>query len=210
MALIAGIEFKFDLNFHEIDLQETEPYLSDIASKYSDIIYNQKTNIHVKLEEGSLKATLLVLGTLYIGIGQYGSFRSGIDYMISDAKLLMHLVTSQIIKNGLNEANIIDSKRVKCDPDKIRRVLLSIERLELNKNLAPEEIKKEISKIKTSVRNICGHLSQEDAGFLVSSIQEKYWPDDHNIPYFIERYNLVLREEDKTKPKFTALSTSIG
>ncbi len=103
MALIAGIRFRFDLSFHEIDLQSAESYLSDITSRYSDSIYNQNTDIHVNLEEGSLRATLLVLGTLYIGIGQYGSFRSGIDYMINDAKSLMSLVTSQIVKNGMNE-----------------------------------------------------------------------------------------------------------
>ena len=210
MALIAGIRFQFDLNFHEIDLQGAESYLIDITSRYSDIIYNQKTDVQVKLEEGSLKATLLVLGTLYIGIGQYGSFRSGIDYMIDDAKSLMNLVTSQIVKNGMNEGNIMEKERAYCDPDKIRRVLLSIERLESKKDLTPEEIKKEISKIKTSVRNICHRLSYEDAGFFGSSIQEKYWPDDRSVPYFMERYNLVLREEDKTRPKFTALSTSSG
>ncbi len=207
MSLIAGIEFQFDLNFQEIDLQETESYLSDITSKYSDIIFGQQTDIRATLEEGSLKTTLLVLGTLYIAIGQYGSFRSGIDYMINDAKSLKEFVLSQIVKNGLNEASIMESKRIQCDPDKIRRVLLSIERLELKENLAPEEIEKDISKIKTSVRNICSHLNDEDAGFFVSSIQQRYWPDDREIPYFIERYNLVVREEEISKSRFTVLST---
>ncbi len=207
MSLIAGIEFRFDLNFQEIDLKETESYLSDITSKYSDIIFDQQTDIRAALEEGSLKATLLVLGTLYIAIGEYGSFRSGIDYMINDAKSLKDLVSSKIVKNGLNEANIMESKRIQCDPDKIRKVLLSIERLESKKNSTPEEIEKDISKIKTSVRNICLHLSKEDAGFFVSSIQQKYWPNDHEIPYFIERYNLVVREEEISKSRFTVLST---
>lgn len=207
MSLIAGIEFRFDLNFQEIDLKETESYLSDITSKYSDIIFDQQTDIRATLEEGSLKATLFVLGTLYIAIGEYGSFRSGIDYMINDTKSLKDLVSSKIVKNGLNEADIMESKRIQCDPDKIRKVLLSIERLESKKNLAPEEIEKDISKIKTSVRNICRHLSNEDAGLFVSSIQQKYWPNDREIPYFIERYNLVVREEEISKSRFTVLST---
>lgn len=206
MSLIAGIEFRFDLNFQEIDLKETESYLSDITSKYSDIIFDQQTDIRATLEDGSLKATLLVLGSLYIAIGEYGSFRSGIDYMINDAKSLKDLVSSKIVKNGLNEANIMESKRIQCDPDKIRKVLLSIERLESKKNLAPEEIEKDISKIRTSVRNICRHLSNEDAGFFVSSIQQKYWPNDREIPYFIERYNLVVREEEISKSRLTVLN----
>ena len=116
MSLIAGIEFQFDLNFQEIDLQETESYLRDITSKYSDIIFGQQTDIRATLEEGSLKATLLVLGTLYIAIGQYESFRSGIDYMINDAKSLKDLVSSQIVKSGLNEASIMESKRIHTQP----------------------------------------------------------------------------------------------
>lgn len=206
MSFIAGIEYQFDLNFQEIDLQDTESYLRDVTSKYSDIIFGQQTDIRATLEEGSLKATLLILGSLYIAAGQYGSFRSGIDYMINDAKSLKDLVSSQIVKNGLNEASIIESKRIQCDPDKIRKVILSIERLESNKNLAPEEIKKDISKIKTSVRNICGHLNDEDAGFFVSSIRQRYWPDDRKIPYFIERYNLVVREEEISKSRLTVLN----
>jgi hypothetical protein len=55
VSLIAGIEFRFDLNFQEIDLQETESYLRDITSKYSDIIFDQQTDIRATLEERSLK-----------------------------------------------------------------------------------------------------------------------------------------------------------
>ena len=196
MAYIAGVEFHFDLNFHEVDIQKTESYLSGLTSKYSDIIYNQETEVHVRLEEGSLKVTIAILGALYIGIGQYGSFRSGIDYMIKDAKSLKELVTSKIVKNGLNEADIIESKRTHCHPDKIRRVLLSIERLESKKNLTQEEIKKQLSKIKASVRNICSSLSGEDTGLFASSIKKEYWPEDRQIPDFINRYKLIAREED--------------
>lgn len=55
---------------------------------------------------------------------------------------------------------------------------------------------KELSKIRTSVRNICSSLSEEDAGFFATSINEEYWPQDREIPYFVERYKLVAREED--------------
>jgi hypothetical protein len=194
VALLAGLEFHFDLDFQEVPLQEAERYLEELTSKYTNLIYDQQTTIHVRLQEGSLKVTLAVIGALYIGIGQYGSFRSGIDYMIKDAKSLKSLVTSEIVKNGMNEADIIESKRRHCDPDKIRRVLLAIDRLESKKSKS--NINEELSKIRTSVRNICNTLSEEDAGFFAISIKETYWPQDREIPYFIERYKLVAREED--------------
>ena len=196
MALLAGIEFHFDLDLNEVQLEEAERYLEALTSKYSDLIFNQKTEVHVRLEDGSLKVVIAIVGALYIGIGQYGSFRSGIDYMINDAKSLKELVTSEIVKNGLNEADIIESKRAHCDPDKIRRVLLAIDRVESKPSLSKSDLNKELSKIRTSVKNICSALSQEDAGLFAVSIKEKYWPKDREIPHFIERYKLIAREED--------------
>ena len=196
MALLAGLEFHFDLDFHEIQLQEAESYLEKLTSKYANLIFDQQTVVHVKLQDGSLKVTLTVVGALYIGIGQYGSFRSGIDYMIKDAKSLKELVTSEIVKNGMNEADIIESKKAHCDPDKIRRVLLAIDRVESKLSLSKSDLKKELSKVRASVRNICSSLSEEDAGLFAISIKETYWPDDRDIPYIIERYKLVAREED--------------
>jgi hypothetical protein len=196
VAKIAGIEFHFDLNFDEINIKEAESYLKKITSKYADIIFDQNTEVYARLEDGSLKVNLAILGALYIGIGQYGSFRSGIDYMIEDAKSLKNLVTSEIVKNGLNEADIVESKRSHCDPDKIRRVLLAIDRLESKINLAPQDLDKELSKIRASVRNICQNLNDEDSGLFAISIKERYWPENRDIPYLIERYKLVAREED--------------
>ncbi|SJN39151.1 hypothetical protein [Pseudoalteromonas sp. JB197] len=196
MALLAGLDFHFDLDFEEVPLKEAEQYLEELTSKYANLIFDQHTKIYVRLQEGSLKVTLAVVGALYIGIGQYGSFRSGIDYMIKDAKSLMNLVTSEIVKNGMSEADIIEKKKMHCDPDKIRRVLLAIDRLESKPKISKSDLNKELSKIRTSVRNICSSLSEEDAGFFAISIKETYWPQDREIPHFVERYKLVAREED--------------
>lgn len=196
MANIAGMEIIIDLDFHEINTQEVELYLKELTSKYSNIIYDQQVEVLVRLEEGSLKINLVIIGAIYICIGQYGSFRSGIDYLIKDAKSLKELVTSELVKNGLNEADIIENKKIHCDPDKIRRVLLSIERIESSKNISRGDTRKELSKVRTSVKNICSTLSDEDAGLFVLSIKEKYWPEDPRIPHTINRYRLVAREED--------------
>lgn len=196
MSYISRFEFHFDLDFHEIQLDEAKQYLQEITSEYASLIFNQKTNVHIHLVEGSLKAYLYVIGAIYIGIGQYGSFRSGIDIMIKDAKILKELITTKIVKDGLDEATIIKSKKLHCTPDKIRRVLLAIERLELGSWNTKSELNKELSKIKTSVQNICHSLSDADAGIFIISINKKYWPPNDRIPDYIERYKLVAREED--------------
>ncbi|MFP6847980.1 MAG: hypothetical protein VCA57_04695 [Pseudomonas sp.] len=196
MAYIAGMDFHIDLDFSEIDLEKTEQYLKEIVRKYSDIIFRQDTEVLVRLEDGSLKVKLAIVGAIYIGVGQYGSFRSGIDYLIKDAKSLKEIVTSEIVRNGLNESDIIDSKRIYCDPDRIRRVFLAIDRLESKKGVSESELLKEVSKIKRSIRNICHLIGEIDAGLFASSVSEKYWPDDRRIPEYVRRFQIVAREED--------------
>ena len=57
--------------------------------------------VEINLVDGSLKAYILVLGTLYIAIGQYGSFRSGLEYLKQDADTIFNGTMSQLYKNGL-------------------------------------------------------------------------------------------------------------
>lgn len=196
MALLSAAEIHLHLDFQQIELAEAEQYLKSLVSKYANLIFNQQAEVHVLLQEGSLKVTLAVVGALYIGIGQYGSFRSGIDYMIKDAKLLKSLIINEIIKNGVNETDILVNKRLRCDPDRIRRVLLAINRVESMQNLSKFDLNKELSKIRTSVGHICETLSNEDAGFFAMSLNKKYWPQDGRAPYWIKHYTLVAREED--------------
>lgn len=186
----------FDISFYEIDERETEEYISSIVKSYSNIIFDQETELNVRVYEGSVKVYIAVTGAIYLAIGQYGSFRSGIDYMIEDAKNLKGLVVSQLIKNGVSELDVISARKLHCTPDKIRRALLSIERLESKTNISDVYLQKEISKIKTSVRNICRWLGEKDVGLFASSIDPKYLPEDSRIPEIAKQYKINAREED--------------
>ena len=196
MARLAGLYLHLDIPFYEIEEREAEQYVKDIGKKYASLLYGEDLEIIVRVHEGSLKVYLAVIGSIYLAIGQYGSFRSGCDYLIKDAKTFKELVVSQLVKNGVSEHDIISKTKEHCDPDKIRRVLLAIERLESKSNLTDKEMNKELHKIKTSVRNICGNLSEKDVGLFASSIESKYLPEDTNIPYIAEQYRLKAREED--------------
>jgi len=199
MTIIAGIEFHFDFDYHEINTNEAENYLKEVTYKYSSLLFNQNNKIEVILREGSIKATILVLGTLYIAIGQYGSFRSGIEYIIKDSRLLLDSVASEFIKNGINEKDIIKSKKLYCIPNRIHRILLAIENLE--KKNSYETLTKEIAKIKKSIQNTCYFMDDQDAGSFILSLNKNYWPDDRRIPFYIEQYKLAAREEDvKSNP----------
>lgn len=205
MTVVSGMEFIFDINYNDLDLVDVEHYFKTTISKYSDLLFRQETEIIVKLEEGSLKVRAAIIAALYIAVGQYGSFRSGIDYLISDAKSLREIVTNEVLRSGLNESDIIDSKRMYCTPDKIRRVLLAIERLESRSGIDGHELNKEIKKIKTSIRNICSVLGDEDIGLFVSSINTCYWPKELEIPYYLNRHKVAVRQEELTYNPMAAI-----
>ena len=196
MAHLAGLNLHLDINFDEIDPQEAEQYLLEITKKYSTLIYGHEVKIHVEVREGSVKAKLAIVGAIYISICGYGSFRSGIDYLIKDAKIVNELVLNELLKNGLNESEIIKIDRTHCAPDKIRRVLLSIERLEAKVNIDDVLYKKELSKIKASVKNICGELDEKDIGIFASSLKSIYLPENTPIPKIAEEYKILAREEE--------------
>jgi len=206
MAQIAGMHLHFDIPFYEIDERETEEYITSIVKGYSDLIFDQEYKLHVQIREGSVKVYIVLTGAIYLAIGQYGSFRAGIDYMIEDAKYLKGLVVSQLIKNGLSESDVVSARKEHCTPDKIRRVLLSIERLESQNNISEEYLQKELSKIKSSVNNICQWLDEQDIGLFASSIDPKYLPDNPKIPEIATQYKIRAREEDI---KFFPLGNSV-
>ena len=110
MTILSEMEFHFDINFDELDLQNTEKYLKGIVSKYSNLVYRQETNVYVKLEDGSLKSTIIITGAIYAAISSYGSFRSGVDYLIKDSNSIKELVRlcSILRLKVYNTQNFID------------------------------------------------------------------------------------------------------
>ncbi len=50
---------------------------------------------------------MTVAGALYIGIGQYGSFRSGIDYIAKDSKRFSNTVIEQFIATQKIDESVI-------------------------------------------------------------------------------------------------------
>ena len=101
----------------------------------------------------------------------------------------------QFIKNGISESDILENKRLHCEPDRIRRVLLAIERFEAKQHISREHAAQELLKIRTSVNKICYSLTGEyDVGFFASSIINGAFLFTTNFYTFLQkRYNQKLK-----------------
>ena len=73
--------------------REVREYLYELSQGISYQIFGQETQIDISFEDGSWKTWIAVAGAIYIGIGQYGSFRSGIEFMVKDARKFSNVVT---------------------------------------------------------------------------------------------------------------------
>jgi hypothetical protein len=51
--------------------------------------------VEVEFKDGSLKAYLSIAGAIYLAIGEYGDFRSGIDFLHADIKRLSDTLVSE-------------------------------------------------------------------------------------------------------------------
>ncbi|MGF1807793.1 hypothetical protein L4C31_21385 [Aliivibrio sifiae] len=160
-------------------------------------MFSQNVKIDAYLSEGSIRATLVVVGSLYAAIAGYGSLRSGIDYLIDDAKLLKSLFSKSLVRNGLPEELIIDCRKLQSTPDRVRLLLLRIDRLE-NGNFSKEsvEYQSELKRIKQYTNRICWEISDNDKAMLVCSINQRYIPEEHQIASNERQLKFFVRDED--------------
>lgn len=56
-----------------------------------------EVDVEVEFREGSLKSYLTIAGAIYIAIGNYGDFRSGIDILYTDIKRLADTLVSETL-----------------------------------------------------------------------------------------------------------------
>lgn len=183
MSDIAAVYLHLNFDLSHSDFEATREYLIGMATRYSSIIYRQKLNIRVELQDGSVKAWILVAGSIYVAIGQYDSFRSGIDQIIKDAKSIKEYIVDTLVKDGVSENRIIEVKRNHCLPDRIRRLFLRIDRFEKHiADTSPIEKAREAELIVRAAARISDELGyQEDLDQFLSCLDDRFKPSPERL-----------------------------
>jgi len=162
------------MEFTEQDKVYGKQYLVDLVEKQSQILYRQKEiKVDVHLEDGSLKVYICVaVAYIPIAIGEYGSFRSGLDYLKKDTQAIYQTLTRDLEKNGLSKASI---KKIKVNSgvvDKIKRLVIRLKKLEKNKDNNPK-ILKEIVNIRRYTEKILQEIdNEEDRAFIMKELYQ--------------------------------------
>lgn len=190
---VTYLHLQFDLSNEE--LEQASNYLRGVAHKYASVVYRQDVDVRVEVKHGSIESWILVGGSVCLAIGQYGSFRSGVDQIIKDAKLVREYVVNTLAKDGVPEQKLIESKRMQCLPDKIRRFFLSIDRYEERlPRLGRREAKRELDLIvRAAGRVVDGLEYEQDLRQFLEGVHDRYQPSPERIAL---RHRLPMRREE--------------
>lgn len=172
MTSLSKIFIHIDINFSEIEKEYGKQYLENLIKSYADNLYRQNAKIDLYLVDGSLKIYITIIGVIYLAIGQYGSFRSGIDYLKKDTEVLSKIIVNDLQKNGLAKKKIIKINKNAGTISKISRLINRIDKFN-QLDHSKDEYKNEIENILKYTQKIIYTLDDEqDINLFLNSVYE--------------------------------------
>jgi len=120
----------------------------------------------------------MVAGSIYVAIGNYGSFRSGVKQIVEDTKALKNILVSSLRKDGVAEAVILKQRQLAATPERVRRLLMRIDRFERKlPEFAEEEAKARLRRILKAVQELTYEMEfPEDINLLMANLDERFHP----------------------------------
>jgi hypothetical protein len=86
LAILAQTYIHLTVEASPQQISRTLEYIQYLGAVSAQDHFQQEVELDVRLEEGSLKGWLTVVGSLYLILSNYGSLREGIDYAVKDSK----------------------------------------------------------------------------------------------------------------------------
>ena len=155
MTKLAETYLHLDIRLAEPDILELQAYLQQRAATFSEGLFGQVPEFAVYVKDGTIRTWLVVAGALCVGIGQYGSFRSGVDYAVKDARTFSERVLQDVKNSGVSEAEIRRFERRLGVPGKIERLFRRLDRLKARgRDLSKADFEQEVQSISHGLQSI--------------------------------------------------------
>ncbi|MEJ1380699.1 MAG: hypothetical protein RPT95_06990 [Candidatus Sedimenticola sp. (ex Thyasira tokunagai)] len=129
--------------------EKARRYLEQHARIWAEQNFKESVIVKVRVEEGSLKVWVFVGGlTLFNFVANYGSFRSGIDHLVTDARTFSNYVIEHFGEDeGIPEAAVLRVERRLGVPGKIQRFLKSLDKFN-SPDIDPNERHAKVQKLR--------------------------------------------------------------
>ncbi|MBT5868168.1 MAG: hypothetical protein HOH38_04955 [Nitrospinaceae bacterium] len=211
MSKIAETYIHLDLNPSLEDLSVLREYLNSQAREFSSGKFNSEVSIEIEFQSGSIKINVYVIGLLLTIdlVSRYGSFRSGIDYIIEDSKLFSKNILEELISDSdIPGDRIIRMERRLGVPGQIHRLIESFERLKQS-DLNKRELNEKLQEIRNEIDTISKQIDTEQERNSITT--ELINEITGSFPKFTEmRSRLSNRTRDSSTTRSTPSSKEGG
>lgn len=202
MTKIAEAYMRLDIRLDRRDKIEFKQYLEKQAHIYAAELFHQDVTFVVHVEDGSVKAWVLVGGILFTNaLVQYGSVRTGMDYAIRDARYFSENVLNDIKSSGVSPNEIGRFERRLGVPGRLKRIFNRIDNLKKEgRNLSKTEYDREFSLIRKQLIKTLDQIDNRNDLKLVRNslprVLESSLPESPRLPVKQRMPTIALRPEE--------------
>ncbi len=170
--VVATAYFHLAVRMSEADKKRLAAFLEEHTSKYAAGLSFDEPQFSVRLVEGTLKGWVKFAAAIYFTISSYGSFRSGVDYLIQDARIFSERVFSELRTSGIPEDAVLRAEHRIGILGRIKRMCTRVDRLKRRaRHLGSGKIQNELDRIHEDLSEILPYISDEQAKLLVENIE---------------------------------------
>ncbi|MDA0999129.1 MAG: hypothetical protein O2807_01260 [bacterium] len=219
MAKIAETYIHLDLDATEVPSGQIKEFLSEVATATAKEIFFQNVSIEIEQEEGSWKVRVFVVGAIiFTFVVNYGSFRSGVDYIIRDARAFSEIVIDRFVQERPIESEaILRTERRLGLPGKMHRLFRQIDRIKAHANSYNDEhLSQEVAQIKKEIDTIAVQLAADpnDRDALENFLGPELREELNNLKSALESRMLffspygqaILRSGESLPPDWTSVT----
>lgn len=156
-------------------LAEFKAHITAFARSRSNFYLHPDVSINIEFEEGSLKARVTVLGTLFLimeGVSNYPDFREGVSLLYNDSKRLAEYIVSEAqFLAGSKHQDVIRLEARTGVVGSLQKVILQLEQIKRGAGgtiLANDLIKK-IEKAHSEIQMLLDNLQDQTDQELVKN-----------------------------------------
>ena len=194
----------------EEQLIEFKKHITEFARSRTDFYLHPDVSIEIEFEEGSLKARITVMGTIFLliqGVSNYPDFREGVSLIYNDSKRLAEYMVSEAqFFAGSKHQDVIRLEARTGVVGSLHKVILQLEQIKRGAggSILAKDLASKINKAQDDIEDLIGNLQEQSdidlvkSGLsdLVKEIPENPKPpkDKTNTPAAISSYQSKRRK----------------
>jgi hypothetical protein len=156
------------------ELEAFKTKLTEFAKSRTDFFLGDNLDINVEFEDGSIKARITIMGTIFIllnGISNYKNFREGLQLLHSDAKWLSDAIISEsLFETKAKHHDVIRVEARTGIIGSVHKILNQLDRIKsgANGSVLAIDIVKKIEEVEKDILKLIDNINDKNDKLLVT------------------------------------------